>query len=1718
MSSSILKGFVRRVGISFVSLTTVLWSVGPLVHVARAATFMFPNGVLIQQTGSADVWEVDGGHVRRIPNPTILAAIQRGRPILSATADEVALLQPAGVEMGYPVGTFVKRPNDPKIYITDFVNDIHFIRHITSNELYNQYGGQTKGFVETSVASFYTEGASVVPGIYPNGLLVKGTSSSNVYVLDNGQKRMVPNAGLLTAIRDNRAVVTLADATITSFATGNTMGYQTGTFIQNTGGASPDLFVIDGAGRRYVPDMTTLTRIGGSAPKITQTDIQSYALGSQVEPSTGGTTPPPDTGTGLSVALSASTPAASVVAPGSNDVVLTKVDFTSGSGASHTITSVTVTRGGVSADTDVSNVKLWDGATQIGSTQALNTTTHKATFAGISVAVPAGTAKTLSFSITVAAAAAAGNLVVIGISAASEVVTDVTPTGTFPVNGNGRSIATTAVGRLDVSALTTPADANILSGSTDQTIGTFRFAPTATEGFDVTSITLSEIGTSVDSDISNIKLKVGATQVGSTASALTNGKVTFNLSATPINVLASGTKDVSVYVDITSGITSSRTVRFEINKAADVTAVGSNSGGAVTITVSGTPSTYTAAQSQTMTITQGSLTTALDTAANPAAQNYVKGSNDRSFTSLKFSAGSTEGVRITELTLTLAGTSAAATDISNVSLWDGTTQVGTTGQVVGTTVKFGNNTSNVFDSSGLFDIAASANKVITVKASIPTGADATHTVSLSVNAAGDVKADGLTSQNDIPAASVTGTATGNAHAVTAKGTLTVSLGSTTPAAATFSTGTTGNTISRFDLTANSGENITVSSVVIRMYEASGTGNATDSGDVTNVKLWDGTTQLGSTVASPSATATFATNLTVAAGTAKILTVTADIPTTSNSTALHFDLLWASNTTDISATGASSGASITAAGDATGNTHTVSTGTLTVIAGPTPVYTNITTNSVDVALATIVFTAGTAENVRISQIRVKEIGTVADTAVTNVKLFDGTTQVGSTVGSLTSSQANFTGLAVDVTKGQQKTVTVKATVTSTAADATYVHFGVDDYDSDISATGLSSNSSIVANKKTTINEGATFTASDTTLTVTSGSAIGAGDLITLDNEDLLVTAVSTNDLTVVRSFGNTTAATHADGANVVLKVDASANGGIAASANLVTANTNTTLTFTSSVIGTIAIGQAVVFFDNAVAASADDGKLVTATDTNTNGTHIDLTLVDQYFGAAYTEAAPDNSGDFEVTYTNYGRAFLINTNGTLTVAVDTDTPVAAQTVAGTAGVSFSKVKLSATKENVNVESIKFTMTGTAGKFRDSDFSSVSLWNGTTQVGTNQVVSAATITFDITANPLSVPKDGNVILTLKGDINTIANGAVSADDPKFYIGDNQVDIVSKGASTNTAIPETDGATNPETAGNFNSQTIYKTKLTMALNVAQPNSGFSEGLSREVVRIDATNSANAVNQDATLTTLSLLWSRTNATVDVVKLFRADTNAQLSATVNAPGLTSATAKVTGTNAASRTNFASIAYVIPAGTTKTIYVQASLHFQGSGTLAGAVQATVDSFGSASTAGDVTWGDGDTTAITWVNVAGATGLQNTTNMTYSSGTDTYAPRMVFADGTDAGTAGLFNNAADILDLAFTEPINSTLPNSTQSDTDFVFAGGATDGAQYDASGATGVGTRVTTFQTNDTFRWTGNGTTNSTNLLTVATHNANVSGSVATLKDVAGNVGTGVGITALTIN
>ncbi|MFH1824411.1 MAG: hypothetical protein ABH873_04200 [Candidatus Firestonebacteria bacterium] len=502
-------------------------------------------------------------------------------------------------------------------------------------------------------------------------------------------------------------------------------------------------------------------------------------------------------------------------------------------------------------------------------------------------------------------------------------------------------------------------------------------------------------------------------------------------------------------------------------------------------------------QSSGMTIT-------LDGATNPSAKSFVNGTSGQLLSAFRFTAGPEENLRVSRLKLSLGGTGAGTTDINNLALYryDEATGVeiliDSATNFVGTTATFGADSIGL--DSGIFDVVKSNHVVIHVRADIPNSASYT-TIGIYVN---EVKVDGILSQGNlvseiinISAVDTLGEVT-NHTANASVGTIAMATSSSTPTTQAVAPGTTDFEFLAVDFTA-SREDIILSSVVVNLYDAADQSNVAQAADFVNVKLWDGATQLGSTVSSPTSTAAFSINLTLAKDVIKTLKVTSDIPSDTVS-ANRWDTYTASIAidADIYATGVSSGAVVADPGvDALGQNMTaLLPGTLTVSFLSLDSTTQII-NTANAELAKVVLTGGADEDIRVSSIK---FTTGSDTELTysgatdyyigSLKLYDGATQVGTVISAFTDSGSittvQFAGLSVIIPKATQKVLTLKGNILvgSNVGIAT----GIADLTgtTDVIGTGLSSYITIYGTGTDTANSGVITLVSAGTLAVAVAS--------------------------------------------------------------------------------------------------------------------------------------------------------------------------------------------------------------------------------------------------------------------------------------------------------------------------------------------------------------------------------------------------------------------------------------------------------------------------------------------------------------------------------------------------------------------------------------------------------------------------------------------------------
>lgn len=787
---------------------------------------------------------------------------------------------------------------------------------------------------------------------------------------------------------------------------------------------------------------------------------RSYVNSLAVTPGQPGGQPSVPAVTGLSVSLASDNPAAGNFPAGGNQIPFLKLAFTAGS-QDVTVTAMNAYRGGLSSDNDISNVYLMDGDMVLASNLGL--ANGKANFSAPTglFTVKAGTSKVVTIAADISSSNTSSHTYTWSVNAASDVTASAAVSGSFPFAGNSFtavSVSNPSLATLTVTPITTGGTVN--AGTTGFLAGQFSMQ-SANSAVSVKSIKLTETGTiTAASDLGNIKLMNGTVQVGSTASALNaDGTIVFDLSSNPLQIASGQTVNLSVYADVLSGV--SRNFRFTFQRSYDVVAKD------MTYNVGATISGTFPAQGSQVSISSGTLVVSKN--VNSPVNYVIPGGTNQTLASFDFKA-SGEAVRITALTYQLAWTGGGAENAA----WNNLKLVDDQGVQIGSLTTSGTSTTSpkVVSLTNLnYIIPTNTTRVLSVKSDIVSSYTGSVTASLNSGTG-----QGYTSLSSITVGSYAGNSL-SASNTPFSGALNNGLGAVTTVSGALEV-----KVGSFVLQAGPAEGVNVISVTLT------TGSAVAS-QYNNLVAKYGSTQIGTTQTSlansTAYTFTASSPIAIAANGSVVVDVYANTVSGVTSSAASVVSLTAS-----SATGASSQSLRSLPSSVTGQTVAVnSSGTLTTAAAaPQVVSQQVGMGVTGVKFASFKLSADNNEAIDVTNVTVNATTTAAQDLV-NIKLMNGSTQVGSTIYSLsgTTSSLSFAVSNLQVPQNQYVTLDVIADVNTSAngaasADTATVGLGAVSYQGNLSKAAASTSNVIVS--------GVTMTIYKTTLSAASGPSFTA----------------------------------------------------------------------------------------------------------------------------------------------------------------------------------------------------------------------------------------------------------------------------------------------------------------------------------------------------------------------------------------------------------------------------------------------------------------------------------------------------------------------------------------------------------------------------------------------------------------------------------------------------
>lgn len=564
---------LKKVFSTFVTLTTITWSVGvgslALPGVASAATLS--AGDLIKASGPAVYYYAVDGKRYVFPNEKTYFSWYTDFSSVKTISDAELAAIPIGSNVTIRPGTkLVKITTDPKTYAVTKCGVLHWIEsEAIAKALYGDAWNTRIVDVPDGFFVNYTIGSSISTNVHPDGQVIQYTGDTSSYVVWNGVKRKFASDAAFAANMLNHAFDVL----------------------------------------------TTITYGNGADVTGREADLADVVC-----------TSGPSVGGALTVALASDTPAGMTVPKNASSVPLVKVNLTAGS-ADVLVTGLRFHRVGVGAASDFANVYLYDAnGKRLTTGRTVNSTTHNVEFNSLNITVKAGqTWSALVYGDFSSPASTGGQHAFELVDAASVVVSgNSTVSGSFPVRGNVFTVGTTLSARVDVQKGILPANPTI--GTQNAEISNFKITAN-TNDVKVYQVTLYQAGSITNSDLTNIKLWQGSTEVASAASVSSDGRIV--LKFTNPYLIANGTTKVfSLTANV--GGRAGRTIRTYVEYTTDVTAIDQvyNAGAAVCINTTGacagSPANFdgTATNYIEVTTQGGTLTNAFN---GPPTQNIAKG-------------------------------------------------------------------------------------------------------------------------------------------------------------------------------------------------------------------------------------------------------------------------------------------------------------------------------------------------------------------------------------------------------------------------------------------------------------------------------------------------------------------------------------------------------------------------------------------------------------------------------------------------------------------------------------------------------------------------------------------------------------------------------------------------------------------------------------------------------------------------------------------------------------------------------------------------------------------------------------------------------------------------------------------------------------------------------------------------------------------------------------
>lgn len=957
----------------------------------------------------------------------------------------------------------------------------------------------------------YPLAANVV--VRPGTKLIKSPSINTVYAVGpNGVLSSVvseANAISLYGANWNKKVIDVIDSFFVNYTIGAPLAlgkYPVGQLVKTSGSADVMLLAADGTARKFANEAaftangynfnyvetvpsTFVMPSTGAAIAGAETGLNNVAQ-------SGVATGPIATGSGISIALSSDSPASASIPKGASRIELAKFNVTAANDGNAVVNSIMITRTGLGDNGDFPKIWIEKAGVRLTAQKTINSDDQSILTFAPALNIPAGQTVILSVFGSVAADPSAADAIT--IKAAADIdASGATVSGSFPISGNEMSFASYTVATSVFTANTGTLSATV--GDEDITVGSFSLQA-GSRNTTFKKITLKNTGNADLSQVlGDVRLEKSGTKV-SESTTIDGKNITFVLANNGYALDKNESITFNVVGNVIDEDTSNNTVTLKLNASEDLVAEETSSGFSTAITNS-------SATFGTLTLSAGDNTVS-KSSDSPSAASYTK--SVKGIVALLATVKAKQAFTADGITLGIDSYVGQIAHFENVKLYINNVLVDSVDPSETLTASA---TSIVYDSSVSINKGTNIIKVV-----LDTNSSAVENDAITLKLTGASAFDTPVYAND-DSVTVTGTATAGTITVATAG-LTATRSDGFSANKLVVKGAVGAVLGRFTVKAQN-DDVKITSVTLG--DNAGTATQITDSNLTDLQLFVDDSQIGSTK-SFNAGATFGSlSLVVAKDTTKVIVLRGSIDS-SEVAGTHFQ-------TPLTFAGEdSNGKAITSVVAQSVQVQIADSGTLTIAKdGDSPVAAIVAANTTGNSLAKFKLTA-TNDDITLKKIYISNLkGTGSDSRISNIDLYNGSTKIGSAAPTNGEVYYNLNSSVV-ITKGTSITLEAKADfnqIDESSQTNKDVQLAITKVTANSSAGNelSGSNNAIVNFASSTATLSNTITAASSSFAISDGTKVAVGSVIKVGTEEMLVTGIVVNQLTVTRGIDGTAVAAH-----------------------------------------------------------------------------------------------------------------------------------------------------------------------------------------------------------------------------------------------------------------------------------------------------------------------------------------------------------------------------------------------------------------------------------------------------------------------------------------------------------------------------------------------------------------------------------------------------------------